>query len=91
MMAEDNDEIVIDLREIFGILKKRIGMVAGIAALFVVCAVGYCFIKAPVYEAVSIIGYSCARKPHDRRGGNRQSGLRKPLMRVYSRKFLSNP
>ena len=55
MMAEDNDEIVIDLREIFGILKKRIGMIAGITALFVVCAIGYCFIKAPVYEAVSII------------------------------------
>lgn len=50
-MAEENDEIVIDLREIFGILKRRMLMIAGIAAIFLATAIAFCFTKTPLYES----------------------------------------
>ncbi len=50
-----DDEIEIDLVEIWGILKKKASFIAAISFIFVAAAVSYCFIKAPTYQSVSII------------------------------------
>lgn len=50
-MEQNNDEIVIDLREIFGILRKNWHKVAGVTALFTAAAVAYVLTATPLYES----------------------------------------
>lgn len=64
----DNDEIVIDLREVFGILKKKVKTVLGITAVFLAVAGAYAFFWPKTYESVALIrtnmnnqGYFTAR------------------------------
>ena len=54
-MDQQNDEVVIDLREIFGILKKGISKVLIVTALFVVVAGAYAFLWPKTYESVALI------------------------------------
>ena len=50
-----NDEIVIDLREVFGILKKKIKTVFGITAVFLAVAGAYAFFWPKTYESVATL------------------------------------
>ena len=54
-------------------------------------SLGYIGSEFGVDFNINTYEYSCAVKPHIRAGGNRQSGIRKPLLRVYSRNALSKP
>ena len=52
----DNDEIEIDLVELFGELKKNVKLIAGTTLAFIVAAAIYCFMIAkPVYEYTALI------------------------------------
>lgn len=64
----DNDEIVIDLWEVFGILKRKFKIVLGITAVFLAVAGAYVFFWPKTYESVALIrtnmnnqGYFTAR------------------------------
>ena len=52
----DNDEIEIDLVELFGELKRNVKLIAGTTLAFIVAAAIYCFMIAkPVYEYTALI------------------------------------
>ena len=54
----DNDEIEIDLVELFGELKRNIKLIAGTTLAFIVAAAIYCFMIAkPVYEYTALISF----------------------------------
>lgn len=54
----DNDEIEIDLVELFGELKKNVKLIAGTTLAFIVAAAIYCFMIAkPVYEYTALISF----------------------------------
>lgn len=54
-MDQQNDEVVIDLREIFGILRRRWQRIAGITVLFTAAAVAYVLIATPMYESTMLL------------------------------------
>ena len=54
-MVEDDDEIVIDLREIWGIIKTQRIFIIKITTLFLICAIGFCLLKKPEYESISVM------------------------------------
>lgn len=51
----DNDEIVIDLREVFGILKRKFKTVLGITAVFLAVAGAYAFFWPKTYESTALL------------------------------------
>lgn len=54
----DNDEIEIDLVELFGELKRNVKLIAGTTLAFIVAAAIYCFMIAkPVYEYTALISF----------------------------------
>ena len=54
----DNDEIEIDLVELFGELKRNVKLIAGTTLGFIVAAAIYCFMIAkPVYEYTALISF----------------------------------
>ena len=54
----DNDEIEIDLVELFGELKRNVKLIAGTTLAFIVAADIYCFMIAkPVYEYTALISF----------------------------------
>lgn len=54
----DNDEIEIDLAELFGELKRNVKLIAGTTLAFIVAAAIYCFMIAkPVYEYTALISF----------------------------------
>ena len=54
----DNDEIEIDLVELFGELKRNVKLIAGPTLAFIVAAAIYCFMIAkPVYEYTALISF----------------------------------
>ena len=54
----DNDEIEIDLVELFGELKRNVKLIAGTTLAFIVAAAIYCFMIAkPVYEYSALISF----------------------------------
>ena len=54
----DNDEIEIDLVELFGELKRNAKLIAGTTLAFIVAAAIYCFMIAkPVYEYTALISF----------------------------------
>ena len=54
-MNQQNDEVVIDLREIFGILRRRWRCIAGTTVLFTAAAVAYVLIVTPMYESTMLL------------------------------------
>jgi len=54
-MEQNNDKIVIDLREIFGIWRKNWHKVAGITALFTAAAIACVLIATPKYESTMLL------------------------------------
>lgn len=50
-MAEENDEIVVDLREVWAILKRRRGMIFSVAGAFLAIAAAFCLIRPTMYES----------------------------------------
>ena len=53
-----NDEIEIDLVELFGELKRNVKLIAGTTLAFIVAAAIYCFMIAkPVYEYTALISF----------------------------------
>ena len=54
----DNDEIEIDLVELFGELKRNVKLIVGTTLAFIVAAAIYCFMIAkPVYEYTALISF----------------------------------
>ena len=54
----DNDEIEIDLVELFGELKRNVKLITGTTLAFIVAAAIYCFMIAkPVYEYTALISF----------------------------------
>ena len=54
----DNDEIEIDLVELFGELERNVKLIAGTTLAFIVAAAIYCFMIAkPVYEYTALISF----------------------------------
>lgn len=54
----ENDEIEIDLVELFGELKRNVKLIAGTTLAFIVAAAIYCFMIAkPVYEYTALISF----------------------------------
>lgn len=54
-MENNNEEIVIDLREVFSILKKKVKTVFAITLAFMVVAGAYAFFWPKTYESVAIV------------------------------------
>lgn len=59
---ENNDEIVIDLREVFVILKKKWATVIGITAVFLAVAGAYVVFWPKTYESVALINTNSANQ-----------------------------
>lgn len=59
---ENNDEIVIDLREVFAILKKKILTVLGITAVFLAVAGAYVIFWPKTYESVALVNTNMANQ-----------------------------
>ena len=56
----ENDEIEIDLVELYGELKKNAKLIVGTTMAFIVAAAIYCFMIAkPVYEYTALISFPC--------------------------------
>ena len=78
---QKNDEIEIDLMELWGILKRKVGFIAMVSVLFVAAGVGYCFLKAPEYQSVSIISVDAKQLNFFR-----SRDVLEPVMKKYAKK-----